>query len=43
MQKKYIFTLDKYYNDEEIAKVSPIIENFVDFFADLFHILKVNN
>lgn len=34
MQKKYIFTLDKYYNDEEIAKVSPIIENFVDFFAD---------
>lgn len=34
MQKKYIFTLDKYYNDEEIAKVSPIIENFVNLFAD---------
>ena len=34
MQKKYIFTLDKYYNDEEIAKVSPIIENFVSLFAD---------
>lgn len=34
MQKKYIFTLDKYYNDEEIAKVSPIIENFVNLFGD---------
>ena len=34
MQKKYIFTLDKYYNDEEIANVSPIIENFVNIFAD---------
>lgn len=34
MQKKYVFTLDKYYNDEEIANVSPIIENFVALFAD---------
>jgi len=34
MQKKYIFTLDKYYNDEEIANVSPIIENYVSLFAD---------
>ena len=34
MSKSYIFTLDKYYNDEEIAKVSPIIENFVSIFAD---------
>ena len=34
MQKKYIFTLDKYYNDEELEKVSPIIENFVNLFAD---------
>ena len=34
MSKSYIFTLDKYYNDEEIAKVSPIIENYVNLFAD---------
>lgn len=34
MQKKYIFTLDKYYDEGELAKVSPIIENFVNIFAD---------
>ena len=34
MQKKYIFTLDKYYNEEELANVSPIIENYVSLFAD---------
>ena len=34
MSKKYIFTLDKYYTEDEIAKVSPIIENFVTLFAD---------
>ena len=34
MSKQYIFTLDKYYTEDEIAKVSPIIENFVSLFAD---------
>ena len=34
MSKSYIFTLDKYYTEDEIAKVSPIIENFVSLFAD---------
>lgn len=34
MSKSYIFTLDKYYTEDEIAKVSPIIENFVNFYAD---------
>ena len=34
MSKSYIFTLEKYYSDEEIAKVSPIIENYVNMFGD---------
>ena len=34
MSKSYIFTLDKYYNEEEIERVSPIIENYVNLFAD---------
>lgn len=34
MQKKYLFTLSKYYNEEELDKVTPIIENFVNLFAD---------
>lgn len=34
MSKSYLFTLNKYYNDEEIENVSPIIENFVNLFAD---------
>lgn len=34
MSKSYIFKLDKYYTEDEIAKVSPIIENFVSLFAD---------
>ena len=34
MSKSYIFTLNKYYNDEELENVSPIIENYVNLFAD---------
>lgn len=34
MSKSYLFTLNKYYNDEEIENVSPIIENYVNLFAD---------
>ena len=34
MSKSYIFTLDKYYNEEEIENISPIIENYVGLFAD---------
>ena len=34
MKKSYIFTISKYYNENEIAKVTPIIENFVALFAD---------
>lgn len=34
MSKSYVFTLDKYYNEEEIERVSPIIENYVNLFAD---------
>ena len=33
-KKSYIFTISKYYNDEEIERVSPIIENYVALFAD---------
>ena len=34
MSKSYLFTLDKYYSDEEIENISPIIENYVNLFAD---------
>lgn len=34
MNKSYIFTLSKYYDDNEIKNVEPIIESFVDVFAD---------
>ena len=34
MSKSYVFTLNKYYNDEELSNVAPIIENYVNFFAD---------
>lgn len=34
MSKSYVFKMDKYYNDDEILAVSPIIENFVNIFGD---------
>lgn len=34
MKKSYIFTISKYYNEDEIEKVAPIIENYVGIFAD---------
>lgn len=34
MKKSYIFTISKYYNEDEIARVTPIIENYVALFAD---------
>lgn len=42
MSKSYVFVMNKYYNDDEIAKVSPIIENFVDNFADDNGVAKLN-
>lgn len=34
MSKSYIFTLEKYYSEEEIENIAPIIENYVGLFAD---------
>ena len=32
MSKSYKFVIDKWYSEEEVEKVTPIIENFVNFF-----------
>lgn len=41
MSKSYLFTLDKYYSDEEIENISPIIENYVNLFADESGVAKL--